>query len=48
MSLLSGGQRAFSTKGLFSGFVLLVFLGGRERKGGGYGSCGGHPFNIPE
>lgn len=33
---------------LFSTFVLLVFLGVRETKEGGYGRCVGHAFNIPK
>lgn len=33
---------------LFSRFMLLVFLGARETKGGGYGNCVGPAFNIPD
>lgn len=33
---------------LFSRFMLLVFLGARETKGGGYGNCVGRAFNIPD
>lgn len=40
-SLLSGGQSASFQ------VTALVFLV-KETKGGGYGSCVGHTFNIPE